>query len=178
MGCGWQGLWVSGAPGVGGFERRGLLETRGGGSGWWRLQEARGSGRQGVAGGVGDGRRRFWEAGAPGDGGSEQQGSRRCGGRELRAAGASGAVASIDGTSGGRGAPSGCLAKAKANFFPYGIDFPQGTATCWFFNGKTFIDALFEKNDKEKKGSPTGGKSEILESFDTPSTPIPSFEYK
>ncbi|KAG8079123.1 hypothetical protein GUJ93_ZPchr0007g4179 [Zizania palustris] len=33
-----------------------------------------------------------------------------------------------------------CL--AKANFFPYGIDFPQGAATGRFCNGKTFVDAL------------------------------------
>ncbi|KAG8083513.1 hypothetical protein GUJ93_ZPchr0015g6851 [Zizania palustris] len=82
------------------------------------------------------------------------------------------------GAPGGRGAPGSCLAKAKANFFPYDIDFPQDAATYRFFNDKTFVDALFEKKDEEKKGSPSEGKSKILESFDTPINPIPSFEYK
>ncbi|KAL5197163.1 hypothetical protein ABZP36_000675 [Zizania latifolia] len=44
--------------------------------------------------------------------------------------------------------------------------------------GGGWLGGLFGKKDEEKKGSPSGGKSEILESFDTPSTPIPSFEYK
>ncbi|KAG8083503.1 hypothetical protein GUJ93_ZPchr0015g6936 [Zizania palustris] len=53
-----------------------------------------------------------------------------------------------------------------------------GIATCWFCNGKTFVNALFGKKDEEKNGSPSRGKSEILESFDMPSTPILSFDYK
>ncbi|KAG8079810.1 hypothetical protein GUJ93_ZPchr0007g5576 [Zizania palustris] len=43
--------------------------------------------------------------------------------------------------------------------------------------GGGLFGGLFGKKE-EKKASPSGGKSEILESFDTPSTPIPSFEYK
>ncbi|KAF0907226.1 hypothetical protein E2562_015733 [Oryza meyeriana var. granulata] len=41
-----------------------------------------------------------------------------------------------------------------------------------------WFGGLFGKKEEEKKASPSGGKSEILESFDTPSAPIPSFEYK
>ncbi|KAK2982898.1 hypothetical protein RJ640_003554 [Escallonia rubra] len=33
---------------------------------------------------------------------------------------------------------------ARANYRPYGIDFPQGT-TCRFTNGRTFVDVLVEK---------------------------------
>jgi len=46
----------------------------------------------------------------------------------------------------------------------------SGGAGGWF-------GGLFGKKEEEKASS-SGGKSEILESFDTPSTPIPSFEYK
>ncbi|KAL6841693.1 hypothetical protein ACP4OV_028205 [Aristida adscensionis] len=41
-----------------------------------------------------------------------------------------------------------------------------------------WFGSLFGKKEEEKKPAPGGGTSEILESFDTPSTPIPSFEYK
>ncbi|WVZ66639.1 hypothetical protein U9M48_015829 [Paspalum notatum var. saurae] len=41
-----------------------------------------------------------------------------------------------------------------------------------------WLGNLFGKKEEEKKPSTGGGKSEMLESFDTPSTPIPSFEYK
>jgi import inner membrane translocase subunit TIM17 len=41
-----------------------------------------------------------------------------------------------------------------------------------------WLGGLFGKKEEEKKAGAGGGKSEILESFDTPSTPIPSFEYK
>jgi len=40
-----------------------------------------------------------------------------------------------------------------------------------------WFGGLFGKKEENKDNS-SGGKSEILESFDTPSTPIPSFEYK
>jgi import inner membrane translocase subunit TIM17 len=40
----------------------------------------------------------------------------------------------------------------------------------------SWFGGLFGKEDKEKPSS-SGGMSEILESFDTPSPPIPSFEY-
>uniref|UniRef100_J3MMS8 Uncharacterized protein n=2 Tax=Oryza brachyantha TaxID=4533 RepID=J3MMS8_ORYBR len=44
--------------------------------------------------------------------------------------------------------------------------------------GGGWLGGLFGKKEEEKKPSPSAGKSEILESFDTPSAPIPSFEYK
>ncbi|EEC82409.1 hypothetical protein OsI_26789 [Oryza sativa Indica Group] len=44
--------------------------------------------------------------------------------------------------------------------------------------GSGWFGSLFGKKEEEKKASPSGGKSEMLESFDTPSTPIPTFEYK
>uniref|UniRef100_A0A0E0LN26 Mitochondrial import inner membrane translocase subunit TIM17 n=1 Tax=Oryza punctata TaxID=4537 RepID=A0A0E0LN26_ORYPU len=44
--------------------------------------------------------------------------------------------------------------------------------------GGGWFGSLFGKKEEEKKASPSGGKSEMLESFDTPSTPIPTFEYK
>lgn len=47
----------------------------------------------------------------------------------------------------------------------------SGGAGGWF-------GGLFGRKEEEKKPSAGGGKSEILESFDTPSSPIPSFEYK
>uniref|UniRef100_A0A0A9UDH0 Uncharacterized protein n=1 Tax=Arundo donax TaxID=35708 RepID=A0A0A9UDH0_ARUDO len=40
-----------------------------------------------------------------------------------------------------------------------------------------WFGVLFGK-EEEKKPAAGRGKSEILESFDTPSAPIPSFEYK
>jgi mitochondrial import inner membrane translocase subunit TIM17 len=40
-----------------------------------------------------------------------------------------------------------------------------------------WLGGLFGKKEEKKKPA-SGGKSEILESFDTSSTPIPSFEYK
>ncbi|KAG8084070.1 hypothetical protein GUJ93_ZPchr0010g8985 [Zizania palustris] len=154
-GCRWRGLRVTralggGAPGGGAFERRGVR----------------------AAGGGGSGRRGALNDEAPSIGGLQAAG--------LRAVGGGGALGGggFEGGCSSGGASGGYLAKAKANFFPYSIDFPQGAATCRFFNGKTFADALFEKKDEEKKGSPSGGKSEILESFDTPNTLIPSFEYK
>ncbi|CAL5071867.1 unnamed protein product [Urochloa decumbens] len=41
-----------------------------------------------------------------------------------------------------------------------------------------WLGGMFGKKEEEKKAGAGGGKSEILESFDTPSSPIPSFEYK
>lgn len=43
--------------------------------------------------------------------------------------------------------------------------------------GGSWLGSLFGK-EEEKKPSGSGGKSEILESFETPSPPIPSFDYK
>ena len=40
----------------------------------------------------------------------------------------------------------------------------------------SWLDGLFRKEEKKKPSS--GGTSEILESFETPIPPIPSFEYK
>lgn len=44
--------------------------------------------------------------------------------------------------------------------------------------GGSWFGGLFGKKEEEKKPSGSGGKSEILESFDTPSPPIPSFDLK
>lgn len=46
--------------------------------------------------------------------------------------------------------------------------------------GGSWFGGLFGKKEEEKKpsGSGSGGKSEILEGFDTPSPPIPSFDLK
>ncbi|XP_047069420.1 mitochondrial import inner membrane translocase subunit TIM17-2-like [Lolium rigidum] len=46
-------------------------------------------------------------------------------------------------------------------------------------DGGSWFGSLFgRKKEEEKKPSASGGKSEMLESFDTPSPPIPSFDYK
>ncbi|CAM0906661.1 unnamed protein product [Alopecurus aequalis] len=44
--------------------------------------------------------------------------------------------------------------------------------------GGSWLGGLFNKKEEEKKPSGNAGKSEMLESFDTPSPPIPSFDYK
>uniref|UniRef100_A0ACD5YWQ1 Uncharacterized protein n=2 Tax=Avena sativa TaxID=4498 RepID=A0ACD5YWQ1_AVESA len=44
--------------------------------------------------------------------------------------------------------------------------------------GGSWLRNLFQKKEEEKKPSGSGGKSEMLESFDSPSPPIPSFDYK
>ncbi|KAM0823318.1 hypothetical protein ACQ4PT_070948 [Festuca glaucescens] len=43
--------------------------------------------------------------------------------------------------------------------------------------GGSWLRSLFGREEK-KKPSGSGGKSEILENFETPSPPIPSFDYK
>ncbi|KAM0822165.1 hypothetical protein ACQ4PT_071671 [Festuca glaucescens] len=46
-------------------------------------------------------------------------------------------------------------------------------------DGGSWFGSLFGgKKEEEKKPSGSGGKSEMLESFETPSPPIPSFDYK
>ncbi|XP_047068351.1 mitochondrial import inner membrane translocase subunit TIM17-2-like [Lolium rigidum] len=46
-------------------------------------------------------------------------------------------------------------------------------------DGGSWFGSLFGgKKEEDKKPSASGGKSEMLESFDTPSPPIPSFDYK
>ncbi|CAM0906660.1 unnamed protein product [Alopecurus aequalis] len=67
---------------------------------------------------------------------------------------------------------------SSSNSFPglpqppmYPTEVPSSSGRSSWFGG------LFGKEEK-KKPSSSGGMSEILESFDTPSPPIPSFEYK
>lgn len=45
-------------------------------------------------------------------------------------------------------------------------------------DGGSWLGSLFGKKEEEKKPSGGGGKSEILESFETPAPPMPSFDYK
>ncbi|XP_010249487.1 PREDICTED: mitochondrial import inner membrane translocase subunit TIM17-2-like [Nelumbo nucifera] len=47
-------------------------------------------------------------------------------------------------------------------------------------SSSSWFGGLFGGSNKQEKGPSSGGgsKTEVLESFDTPSTPIPSFEYK
>ncbi|XP_010267135.1 PREDICTED: mitochondrial import inner membrane translocase subunit TIM17-2-like [Nelumbo nucifera] len=70
---------------------------------------------------------------------------------------------------GGPGFPMGQLPSAPATIEPS----TEGSSSSW-------IGGLFGGGNKQEKGASSGGgsKTEILESFDTPSTPIPSFEYK
>ncbi|KAF8407104.1 hypothetical protein HHK36_006229 [Tetracentron sinense] len=47
----------------------------------------------------------------------------------------------------------------------------DGSSSSWF-------GGMFGGGKKQESGTSGGSKTEVLESFDTPSTPIPAFEYK
>ncbi|XP_068637198.1 mitochondrial import inner membrane translocase subunit TIM17-2-like [Aristolochia californica] len=66
--------------------------------------------------------------------------------------------------------------------FPMGQPFPASShvpdSTGESSSSTSWFGGFFGGDKKKETPSASGSKTEILESFDTPSTPIPTFEYK
>ncbi|XP_058076279.1 mitochondrial import inner membrane translocase subunit TIM17-2 [Magnolia sinica] len=72
---------------------------------------------------------------------------------------------------GGAGFPTmGSMQGPTVSQVPEGSGEGSSSSSSWFGG--------FFGSEKKKEAATSGSKTEILESFDTPSTPIPSFEYK